>query len=90
MKTVEHSLSQYRAKPAARWEGVTTIPKGSRGKRPEVRDSRRKMAGEIVCSAWRHAAASQGAGVGVANHSEHLALLRGTTVLLAALLSNRH
>ena len=62
-------------------EGVTTIPKGSRGKRPEARDSRRKLAEEIVCSAWRHAAVRKD-GDGLANHPERLALLLGITELI--------
>jgi len=72
VKTVELSPRQYRAKPH-HGEGVTTIPKGSRGKRPEVRDSRRKLADEIVCSAWRHAAVPKGTGMELASHLERSA-----------------
>ena len=39
------------------------------------------MADEIVCSAWRHAAARKG-GDGLTTHSERLALLLGTTGLI--------
>lgn len=51
-------------------EGVTTIPQGSRAKRPEAHSTLSRRGDEIVCSARRLAAALRG-GCGVANHSEH-------------------
>jgi hypothetical protein len=54
---------------ASKEEGVTTIPKGSTGKCPEVRGIRKDD--EIVCSTWQHVAGRK-AGQGLTTPAEHM------------------